>query len=97
MALEFELRIPPKPKPEKGDSGDAVGPAVKAIVPVDCDTVSEPRSLRSRMRRHAKTGESITLKGMQIAEIDCLGLVDASALSQSSQLGFVLTGGRRYR
>ena len=85
MAREFELRIPPKPKPEKGDSGvdfwDAVGPAVKAIVPVDCDTVSEPRSLRSRMRRHAKTGESITLKGMQIAEIDCLGLVDVLVLS----------------
>ena len=74
--IPFEFPRPcvpkPKPKPEKGEPGfdlDEVAPAVKAIVPVDW-TVSEPRSRRSRMSRHARTGESITLRGMQMAEMD---------------------------
>ena len=81
--------MPPKPNPEKGEPGldfwDAVGPAVNAIVPVDCATVSEPRSRRSRMSRQASTGANITLKGMQIAEMVCRGLIIAASACVCAQ------------
>lgn len=101
ITLELELRSPPNPNPEKGEPGldfcDAVGPAVKAIVPVDCATVSEPRSRRSRISRQARTGDSITLNGIQIAEIVCRGLEIGMSVREPRTLPQTLTVGRRCR